>query len=783
MKSNYIGTSAPRIDAVEKVTGEARFVADLHLPGMVHAKLVRSPHAHARIVSIDTNAARAMPGVLAVVTGADMPWWIGECVVDQRALAVDKVRYPWEGVAAVIAETEEQAILAADKIKVEYELLPAVIDVRDALKADAPLIHPDMASYHFVPNFFPEHGTNVFHHYTILEGDAKAALASADVVLEQEYEFPLLMHAQLETHGCVARQTNDGRFELYASCQSPFMIRTVLAEAFHLPRHMITVRAGYIGGGFGGKSDATIEPLTCALARFVPGRWVRFVLSREENLAASVIGRGLRGRFRVGANRDGKLVGAQIDLDLAAGAYGWTAINIVPCAGNTATGPYHFPTLEIHTRGVYTNTAPVGAYRGYGHPDSQFMMERHMDLLARALDMDPVELRLKNIYRHGEKNSLGQRIDRSFGDLEGCINAVAKELGMGTGPRPAGDPPPDARKVRGVGLACLMKAPGMATNAYESCLLKFNEDGTVHVISSFTDMGQGTHTGVRQIAADIMELPLERVYIPRVIDTDFSPYDWQTVASRSTWMQGRAIAHAWKRAKREMIETCAAVLGVEEAEIEYENGVFFVKDQPERALELEQVCHGYVHPDGHVDGGPVVVSGYFVPYQTYADPTTGQGNIASSWTFGCQGAEIEVDLRTGELTPLRIVTALDVGRVINPTLANIQVVGGVVFALGGVLSETTIHSAAGAVRNPTLTDYKVPTPEDCRDIDFPTYLLETPVPGDPVGTRCIAEHPSVAVAPALVNALSDAAGVEFYDLPLSAERVLEALTRKGGSRA
>jgi carbon-monoxide dehydrogenase large subunit len=786
MEQRYIGKSVARVDALEKVTGEARYVADLALPGMLFAKVLRSPHAHARIVRLDTSAAAAMPGVHAVATGENCAFWVGDCIRDQRPLAVEKVRFAGEPVAAVVAASEDAALAAVDALRVEYEVMPAVLDVREAIKPDAPLVHPDLGSYHVLPGFRPQPKTNVFHHYFVKTGDVAKGLSRAAVVVERDYEFPHLMHAAIENHACLARFTPAGRFEIHAGAQSPFTIRAHVAEAFEIPKHMVTVRTGYLGGGFGGKSDATIEPLTCALARLCPGRWVRLVLDREESFVGSVIGRGFRGRYRYGLTRGGTIVAAAIDLMQAGGAYSWTAVNILPCAGHNGAGPYSIPNLEIHARGLYTNTPPVGAYRGYGHPDSQFMAERHMDICAREVGLDPVAFRLRNLLgKAGSANALGQKVDATTGDLEGCIRRVAADVGLGPRARGSAVPkrsPDRPHVVRGRGLACLMKSPGQATNAYTSVILKFNEDGTVHVISSVTEMGQGVHTAIAQIAADLIEIPIERVHVPCGTDTDYSPYDWQTVASRATWMQGRAIAAAWAKAKQELCATAAKVFRVPVGQVEYRQGLLFVRGRRRQALPLEKVCHGYVFPDGHTVGGPVVVAGHFVPYATYPDAKTGQGEVATSWTLGCQGADVEVDLRTGEVTVLRFSTAIDAGRVVNPALATGQVLGAVVYGLGGALAERVTYGPRGEIRNNTMTDYKVPTPEDVAGVDFRVHLLETPVVGDPVGSRCLAEHGAVAVAPAIANAVADATGVDFFDLPLSAERVflaLQARAREG----
>ncbi len=775
MKFDYVGTDVQRIDSVEKVTGEARYVADLQFPNMLHVKVVRSNQAHALIRNIDKAAAEAVPGVRLVATGKDAPWFFGDGVIDQQVLAVDRVRWHGEPVVAVVATTPDAAVEGADKVKIDYEPLPALIDVRDAVKADAELIHPNMGNYHIAPSYNPEPGSNVFHHYKNITGDPQKGFAESDVIVENEFTFPHLAHVQLEPHGCIARCAPTGRFEVWASTQSPFVVRAVVAEAFEIPIHMVTVRnTGYLGGGFGGKSDATLEPLTCVLAKMLPGYWVRYVLEREEMFFGSLLGRGFSGRFKFGAKKDGTLLAAEIDVMLAAGGYGWTGVNIVPLAGHNGTGPYYFPNLEIHARGVYTNTPPVGAYRGYGHPEGQFMAERQMDFLARELKMDPVQLRLKNAYTDGHVNSIGQKIDTSkYGNPSALIEKVAEELKKDKDEKPL---PPHIK--RGKGLAAFMKSPGMTTNAHSTVILKFNEDASVHLLSSFTDLGQGAHTAARQMAAEIMELPIEKVYVPRVTDTDFSPYEWQTVASRTSWLQSMAITRAWEKALKEIKETAAQVLEAKPEELHYEKGKVFLRGDEEKVLKLEEIVHGYRYPDGHTIGSPILVSGSYVPHSTFADEK-GKGELATSWTFGCQAAEVEVNTKTGEIRCKRFITSVDPGRIINPALAKAQVVSAVTHGLSGALTEEVVYGKDGKFRNASLTDYKIFTPQDAQNIELVVHFMETPLSNNPIGCRPIAEHPIVAVAPALANAIADATGIDFFDLPLSSERMLAKLQKEG----
>ena len=782
MKYDYVGSSVKRIDGLEKITGEARYVADLEFPNMLYVKLLRSSRAHALIKEIDTADAQRVSGVRLVATGKDFPQLFGDGLCDQRALAVDRVRWHGEPVVAVVADSLDAAAEAVDLMSVEYEDLPALLDVRDAVKSDAPLIHPELASYEVAPSFHPKPGSNVFHHYYNTRGDVKKAFEDCDLIIEREYSFPHLAHVQLEPHACVARSSPSGRIEVWATTQSPFLLRSVLAEAFEMPIHEVTVRnTGYLGGGFGGKSDASIEPLTAALSRLLPGHWIRFALEREEMFYGSLLGRGFSGRYKWGALEDGTILAAEMEVLLAAGGHGWTGVNIVPLAGHNGMGPYFIPNLEINARGVYTNTPPIGAYRGYGHPEGQFMAERQMDILARELNMDPVKLRLKNVYRDGQVNAIGQEIDTSrYGSPADLIEKVAQELYSNSSKDPSdqdGQGSSRRKTKRGRGIAALMKSPGMATNAHSTVILKFNEDASVHVLSSFTDLGQGAHTAIRQIAAEIMGLPIEKVYVPRVTDTDFSPYEWQTVASRTTWLQSMAISKAWEKALAELKETAAKVLDLEEEELIYHKGKLSSKEG-EKSLDLTELVHGYKYPDGHTVGSPIVVSGSYMPYATTADER-GKGNMATSWTFGCQGAEVEIDCRTGELRCLRFITAIDAGRIVNPALARAQVVSAVNHGLSGAVSEEVVFGEDGKFRNASLTDYKVFTYQDAKDIEMQVHFIETPLPDGQIGCRPIAEHPIVAVAPALANALADAVGVEFYDLPLSAQRILAKLKEEG----
>jgi len=779
-EKSWLGRSIARVDAVDKVTGAAEYVADIRLPNTLHMKVVRSTQAHAHIVKVDTHRAEQVHGVVAVVTGQNCPYLFGSCIFDQPPMATHKVRFVGEPVAAVIGRSRDVALEAMDLIRVKYEPLPAVFDPQQAIAPKAPLLHEGLGQYRYVPSFHPQPGTNIFHHYKLRKGDVNKGLQQADVVVENRYQFPHISHAQLEPHGTIALWERNGQLKIWSSAQSPFFVRHSLAGAFGLPHAQVKVVVPYIGGGFGGKSDVTIEPLVAYAARAAVGYPVRLILTREEMFSGTVLGRGCWARIKTGVQKDGTILSEEIELLFGGGAYGDCCINIVAGAGHNAPGPYEIPNLKVDSYGVYTNTPPVGAYRGYGHPEAHWMAERQMEMIAQKLKINPVTLRRRNILRPGSVNAFGQKMDASHGDLDKCIQQVVHELQKGT---VRGSSKKAAHKVRGTGIAAFMKSPVMATNAASCATVNFGEDGTVNVLVGCTEMGQGSFTVLSQIAAEALKVPVEKVKINRIIDTDVNPYEWQTVASSTTWKVGNAIARAVGQAIQQIKEIAAEAWGVSSEEIEHGPDRVFLRKNPKKFLPLSSVAMGRVKPDGQAIGGPVVGYGRFVPQGlTYPDPETGQGNLAAEWTFGCQGADVEVDLRTGHIQVIRLITAIDAGQIVNPILARGQVVGAMVYGLGAALSEKVIYSPEGWIRNDSLTDYKVPTPGDASSIEFKVVFLDTPLPDSVYGARPLAEHGTVSVAPAIANAIGHATEIQFFALPMTAERVVEKLKMKEDRR-
>jgi len=523
----YVGKAAPREDGPDKVTGAARFVHDLSLPGMLHGATVKSPHAAARIVRIEAERARSLPGVRAVLVGEELPYHLGLYVQDKLILARGAVRYQGEPVAAVAADTLDIARAACDLIEVEYEPTAPVLDPHEALKPDAPLVHPDLGTYSYMEGVFtPKPGTNIAHQQKIRKGDFEAGLAESDLVVTERFYNPPAPHVPLETHAVIARALPGDRMEIHTSAQSPYTVRNLLAHAFGIPHPNIRVHVPYVGGGFGGKAGIHLEPLAYVLSKAAGGRPVKLVASREEEFNTLPSRQGLHTEITIGATKDGVIRAFKAVYVWDAGAYADYGVNIGRAAAYSGAGPYSIPNCFIDSFVVYTNKVFGTAYRGFGHLEVMWGVERAIDITARRLGIDPYEFRMKNVLKPGDTTITGERFTPGHGKPEGCLKAVADAIGWGEGSEPSGP-----KKARGKGIALLHKAPAMPANTSCSAVIKLNEDASADLLISGVDYGQGTYTALRQITAEELRLPIEKVHVVWDCDTAFSPYDWQPVAS------------------------------------------------------------------------------------------------------------------------------------------------------------------------------------------------------------------------------------------------------------
>lgn len=774
-KYSYVGEEVERIDAFEKVTGTAIYTADMKLQGMLYTRLLRSPHAHARIVKIDTTEAERLPGVRAILTGEETPYRIGIYMADKEPLARGKVRHVGEPVAAVAADTEEIAERAVELIKVEYEELPAVFDPREAMEEDAPLIHEDMHEYKHAPFIYPKPHTNIANHFKIRRGDVEKGFQEADVIVENKFSRPQVQHVPMETHSSIAQWLPNGQINIWTSAQSPFIVRKLLSIALNVPIHKINVHVPYLGGGFGGKAGIHWEPLVALLSKKAGGRPVKLVMTREEEFNTAAVRQGFFARIKTGVKRDGKIVAEEIEFIWDTGPYADYSVNVGRASGYSCTGPYEVPNLKGDSMTVYTNHPYGTAFRGFGHVPFHWAIERQMDLVAREIGMDPVEFRLKNAAVPGRITPTGEKLSEDAGRVDECIKAVAKELGWGERKEKT-----EGKKLRGKGIAALWKAPAMPAYTSSSALLKINEDGTVNLSISLTEMGQGTPTAFAQMVAEGLQIPIEKVKVNIERETDVGPYTWQTVASRGAFMDGNAVLNAIEDAKNQIKDIAAEILHFPKDSLEIAEGRVFVRRQPEKGLTLAEIATGGVLPSGSGIRGPVLGYGYYTAEGlTNLDPETGQGSPALMWTFGAQGAEVEIDPETGDVRVLKMVSAFDVGKTLNPMLARGQIFGGVIQAIGSAFTEEYIFDEKGKLLNNNLTDYKIPRAQDIPD-EFVPIFIENPQENGPYGARGVGEHPLISVEPAIANAIRDATGVDIFDLPMSRERVWRALKEKGG---
>jgi CO/xanthine dehydrogenase Mo-binding subunit/aerobic-type carbon monoxide dehydrogenase small subunit (CoxS/CutS family) len=773
----YVGGPTKRIDGEAKVTGMAVFVHDLVLPGMLHARLVTSPHPAARIVSIDTDKARSMPGVKAVLTGVDLPYKLGLYMEDKDILARGVVRHQGEAVAAVAAETVEQARAACAAIIVVYDPLPPVLDTEAALQSDAPQVHPDLAAYSWMKGvFFPEPGRNTAHHQKIRKGDMAAGFAAADQVFEHSFRNPMVQHVPLETHTAIAQARRDGEVDIITSAQSPFTVRHLFCHTFGVPLNKVRVRVPYVGGGFGGKAGIHLEPLLYCLSKAARGRPVKIVATREEEFGTLPSRQGLESRIKTGVTRDGRITALEITYRWDAGAYADYGVNIGRAAAYAGAGPYVVPNCKIDSLVVYTNKPFGTAYRGFGHLEVLWGIERNMDLVARAMGLDACEFRRRNLLRLGETTITGEQFTTGHGRPEECLRLVAEEIGWDPSVRRTAPVAPGSGKVRGKGLAMLHKAPAMPTFTSCSVMLLFNGDASVNLLVSGVDYGQGTYTALAQIAADELRIPISKVRVPWESDTDYTPYDWQTVASRLSVMGGRAVIDAARECLDQIKAVAARVFDVPPDQLVCENGKVRVAHDPEQELDYTRIVLGYSFPNGNSIGGPVIGRGrYIAQGLTNLDPETGQGLPALNWTYGAHAVEVEVDTDTGHIRVLKIASAFDPGKVLNEQQCRTQVIGGVVQGLGSAVIEKFIFEK-GVLLNNSFVDYKIPTTKDL-PLEMRQFFVETPHPEGPYGARGVAEHPMISVPGALGNAVANATGVEFFELPLDPERVYLTLKR------
>ncbi len=773
----YIGEPIDRIDERDKVSGAALFVDDIDFgPNLLHAAVLESPHAHALITGIDTSKAEKLQGVVKVVTGKDFPYKFGLYMKDRFIFAQDRVRFVGEQVAAVIARDRKTAQKALGLIKVDYEQLAPVFEPLQAVSDGAPIVHPDLGSYEHVRWFFPKGGTNISHLRKVRKGDIVKGFKEADFVLEDTYRVPRYAHCAIEPHIAVGRLDYAGRLTVWASSQSPHTQRNLFAQALSplgFSHKDIRVITPYVGGGFGGKAGLTMEILAAALATAVKGNPVKVRWTRAQEFYNTYQRQQVVSKLKIGVKKDGTITAFQLENYWDAGAYVEYGANVVNASGLSATGPYRVSNVHIDSYCIYTNLPPGGPYRGFGYSEMMFSVESHMSRLAAAAGINPREFRKRNGIRKGDSLAYGAEMNEN-GLIE-CIDRVAEAVDF-----EKKEASKDPNKAIGKGMAAIWKAPAMPPNASSAAFLKFNEDGSINILVSGIEIGQGYLTVMAQIAAEILAVPVSKIRI-ETPDTDRNPYEWQTVASHVTWSCGNAVKRAALDARAQIFDTVNRAFKYEIDSLYLEDEKIKCTTDAEFELPLKQfVIDGVMVEDGTFRGGPILGRGIFMPEFTsaFSDPETGQGGHPNvHYTVGACAVVLEIDRQTGKVRVLKAAEAIDAGKALNPKLVKHQIIGGFLQGLATVLYEDIRFDEKGKLLNPNFSDYKIPTALDIPNTVIP-IIVEAPQHDGPFGARGVAEHTMIPVAPAVANAVEDALGIRIKSMPITAEKIALALLEK-----
>jgi len=756
---SIVGQSVGRIDVEEKVTGGAMYGYDLVLPNMLHGKVLFSSRPHAKIRRIDTGEAKRVPGVVAVITGEDVPWTHGESIKDQPFLAQGKVRHVGEPVAAVAAVDEDTAQTAVSLIRVEYEDLPAYFSPEEACKPDAVAIHEDFNSYRKADFVVGAPLPNVCEHFKLRTGDVEQGFRSADLVLEERYTVPVIQHAAIEPHSAHAQvDPVTGRLTIWVANDAPFRALIELTEALELPKEKIRLINPLQGGGFGSKGGLKVEPIAIALAFHTNGRPVRVKFNRQETFVSTLTRHEAVVYIKSGVMNNGQLVARQMTIFWGAGAYGEKSATVCIRGSLPAPGPYRIPNVKVDGYAVYTNKPVAGAFRGYGIPQGAWACEQHMDELAQRLGMDPLEIRLRNVYVEGDVSYWGERL-HSVGLKETLLTA-ADAIGWDK---------PRSNTV-GLGLACISKPTRSPSTSTAAVLI--NGKGEVTIRAGTVEIGQGCNTILSQVAAEELKVPLEKIHMAP-LDTDVIPFDASTTSSRSTYHMGNAVKQAAIHVREQLAEMAAPMLEVNEQDLFFSDGNVSIKDQPHMSLPMGDVIRRRLGTDGVLKGD----GSYTFTLGKDLDLETGHSDHASAfYMYATQAAEVAIDEETGKVRLLRMVAAHDVGKAINPLNCVAQIEGGLAMGIGSALHEELVIDNDGKSRNSSFLDYHLVT-----SLDLPEMIpivVEHAEPEGPYGAKGLGE-PGLAPTPAAIgNAVARALGVRIYDLPLTPERVYWAIKQR-----
>lgn len=730
----YVGRNVARVDGVDKVTGKAKFVGDITVPGMLYGKILRSTYPHARIRSIDAAQAEALPGVVAVLTAADIAD-LNSIYNGRPVIAMDKVRYVGEPVAAVAAVDVATAAAALNLIEVDYEELPAVTGIAAAIAADAPLVHEDKRG-------------NIGTHEKVVRGDADRGFAESDEIVEDTFTFPMVYHYAMEPHSVIAHYGENDEITVWSSAQHPFQVRGDISKVFKVPPAKVRMIINFLGGGYGSKSYTKFEPLVVALARKAK-QPVRICNSVGESMV-TVRRHGARVRIKTGVKRDGTIMAREAEIYLDTGGYDDNGPQVTARSATRILGPYWIPNIRTNAYQVYTNTGSAGSYRAIGAPQVIYAGESQIEILAAKIDMDPAELRMKNLLKKGQELRPGLKgIDA---DLTASLKALVRASHWKSAIKKNGS---------AVGMGCAITNAG--ATPVSVAMIRMQADGIANIAAGSTEMGQGVRTTLTQIAAEELTLSMEQFRVAGA-DTKVTPYDSSTGSSRSTTLMGTAVQKAARDLKQQFIKIAADAMGAKPKQIQVVDGALICGESRMTFREA------FERRFGKGSGGEMIGRGE-------AGPEITNNQLPVFWEVGMGTAEVDIDRETGEVKLKKFISVADVGKAIHPEHCVAQEEGAAMQGIGHTFFEQLVYDN-GQLINPNLVDYKIPTFSDVPQ-EFHTVLVENGDGPGPFGVRGMAEGGILSVAPSVCNAIDRATGVRIRDLPLTPERVWRAL-RDGG---
>ncbi len=750
---SVVGKSVPRSDARAKATGTAIYADDMKLPGMLHGKLLRSPHAHARILNIDTSRAEALPGVKSVITGRDIPkvkygnWRLFPETQDEYALAIDKVRFVGDEVAAVAAIDKEIAEAALDLIEVEYEELPLVLDIDAALAEGAPVIHE-------------KHSNNTSVQRKIEYGDLENAFLESDYIREDTFTVHAVSHAYLEPCSCLTQIEQDGKVTMWTSTQTPFIVQCLLASTLGMRENDIRIIKPVVGGGFGGKMELRPWEFCSAFMAIKTGRPVKFTLTREEELETGRRRHPMKIYSKVGFKKDGTLMAKDAHFILDGGGYNSMGPTATFLCGNFGAMLYRYPTYRFIGEHVYTNKPPAGAMRGFGAPQALFAGETQMNMAAEALGIDPIEMRIHNAMVTGDTIPDVATIS-SCGFIESLEKV--REVSDWNNKRK------NLPKGKGIGIGCYSFISGGVFNwfntqyAFSAAEVRVFDDGTAHLLTMASDIGQGSDTTLKQILAEELGLRMEDIRLTSA-DTAMTPQgDLGTWGSRVTLMAGNAVIDAAKKIKKELYGVLSSKYNLNVVyDLECKNGLVQVTGKPKKGLPFGEAVAAVQRQNR---GLPLLAHGYYTP--------RGKGLVTPAFSFGAQIAEITVDQETGVTEVDNLMTVHDCGTVINPVSVEGQLNGCIHMSLGYTLCEEFKIDEKGKTLNKTFLDYKLPVAQDMPDSE--SFCIDSYEEEGPLGAKEVGEGLVSPTAPAVADAIYQATGYRCLDLPITPDKVLKGL--------